>query len=319
MLDEFREWLSDNLRYILLGLAAVLILVIAFFAFRLIRGIGSPKKAEPVTEAMTEGQTEGQAVPVENELVKEAADSQIHQLITKYYTALVAKDYDTLSAISQTFTEEDRAAVERTSAIEAYNNITTYSKKGLKDNEYIVYVYYDAKLTGIATAAPNFSELYVVTNAEGNPIIGDNDTTQELQDYLALHRTDADVQALVQDVNGLMQAAAAADADLAAYVASKNNPAAPADGTNGDGAGGDASGTGTGTGGGATTGTMQSTTTLNVRGEASQDATLYGVIQPGTQVEVLENLDSGWSKIRYTVNGTTIEGYVKTEYLGTVG
>ena len=36
MLDDFREWLSDNLRYILLGLAVLLILVIGFCVVRLI-------------------------------------------------------------------------------------------------------------------------------------------------------------------------------------------------------------------------------------------------------------------------------------------
>ena len=58
MLDDFREWLSDNLRYILLGLAVILILVIAFFAIRLVRGLGSPKRNEPETQAQTESMTE---------------------------------------------------------------------------------------------------------------------------------------------------------------------------------------------------------------------------------------------------------------------
>ena len=39
-MDNFREWLSDNLRYILLGLAVILLLIIAFFAIKLVRGIG---------------------------------------------------------------------------------------------------------------------------------------------------------------------------------------------------------------------------------------------------------------------------------------
>ena len=46
-MDNFREWLSDNLRYILLGLAVILLLIIAFFAIKLVRGIGSPKTSEP--------------------------------------------------------------------------------------------------------------------------------------------------------------------------------------------------------------------------------------------------------------------------------
>lgn len=58
-MDDFREWLSDHLRYILLGLGVILILIIAFFAVRLVTGIGSPKK-DKETELMTEAGTEAQ-------------------------------------------------------------------------------------------------------------------------------------------------------------------------------------------------------------------------------------------------------------------
>ena len=58
IMDNFREWLSDNLRYILLGLAVILLLIIAFFAIKLVRGIGSPKTSEPETQAITETVTE---------------------------------------------------------------------------------------------------------------------------------------------------------------------------------------------------------------------------------------------------------------------
>ncbi len=54
MFDNFREWLSDNLRYILIGFAGILILVIAFFAIRLVSGLGSPKEKEQETEQVTE-------------------------------------------------------------------------------------------------------------------------------------------------------------------------------------------------------------------------------------------------------------------------
>ena len=38
MLDNFREWLSDNLRYILLGLAILVVLVVLFFGIRALTG-----------------------------------------------------------------------------------------------------------------------------------------------------------------------------------------------------------------------------------------------------------------------------------------
>ena len=163
-MDNFREWLSDNLRYILLGLAVILLLIIAFFAIKLVRGIGSPKTSEPETQAITETVTEAAKDDSENKLVKETADSELQQLVEQYYTAVAAQDYDTLQSISESFTDEDKKKVENASAIESYNNIVVYSKKGLTDGTYIVYAYCDAKITGIETTAPRLEELYVLTN-----------------------------------------------------------------------------------------------------------------------------------------------------------
>ena len=205
IMDNFREWLSDNLRYILLGLAVILLLIIAFFAIKLVRGIGSPKTSEPETQAITETVTEAAKDDSENKLVKENADSELQQLVEQYYTAVAARDYDTLQSISESFTDEDKKKVENASAIESYNNIVVYSKKGLTDGTYIVYAYCDAKITGIETTAPRLEELYVLTNADGKLVFGDADSSQELQDYVLKMQTDADVQALVKDVNGPTQ------------------------------------------------------------------------------------------------------------------
>lgn len=311
-MDDFREWLSDNLRYILLGLAVILLLIIAFFAIKLIRGIGSPKTSEPETQAVTETVTEtAKDDTTENKLVKEAADSELLQLVTQYYTAIAAQDYDTLQSISESFTDEDKKKVENASAIESYNNITVYSKKGLTDGTYIIYAYCDAKITGIETMAPRLEELYALTNADGKLVIGDTDSSQELQDYVLKMQTDADVQALVKDVNNLLDTAMQKDTDLASYVEAQKNNQNTDNTSTGDGnADGD-------TASGDTT-TMQATTGVNVRAEASADSAINGSLYAGMQVEVLENLDNGWSHIRYTADGTTIEGYTMTQYLEAV-
>lgn len=311
-MDDFREWLSDNLRYILLGLAVILLLIIAFFAIKLIRGIGSPKTSEPETQAITETVTEAaKDDTTENKLVKEAADSELQQLVTQYYTAIAVQDYDTLQSISESFTDDDKKKVENASAIESYNNIAVYSKKGLTDGTYIIYAYCDAKITGIETMAPRLEELYALTNADGKLVIGDTDSSQELQDYVLKMQTDADVQALVKDVNDLLDTAMQKDTDLASYVeAQKNNQ-------NTDNTSTDDGDTSEDTASSDTT-TMQATTGVNVRAEASADSAINGSLYAGMQVEVLENLDNGWSHIRYTADGTTIEGYTMTQYLEAV-
>lgn len=317
MLDNLREWVSDNLRYILLGLAGILLLVIAFFAVRLITGLGSPKEAEPetvqVTEAATESQTGGST---DTRLVSDQAD--ILEWATQFYTARANKDYDALAGLCETFDETARASVEAQDAlVESYGNIMTYSKPGLTDGSYYVYVYFDATLTDIATPAPSLREFYLITNAEGN-LVWANNTSDEQQALIEQYRTDADVQALVEDVDTKYQQAIDSDEALKSLLESGT---APSDTTQGDQTDGTDSGTdGDGSdSSGAALGTMQTTTTVNVRGTPSAEGTLYGTLLTGTSVEVLENLDSGWSRIQYVTNGTTIEGYVMTQYLTNAG
>ena len=57
MLDNFREWLSDNLRYILLGLAILAVLLLLFFGIKAITGNSSDKK-ENEPEKKTEQKKE---------------------------------------------------------------------------------------------------------------------------------------------------------------------------------------------------------------------------------------------------------------------
>lgn len=306
-MDDFREWLSDHLRYILLGLGVILILIIAFFAVRLVTGIGSPKKdkeTEVVTEAGTEAQ-QSEELPDKTEvsdLVKDNPD--ILNLVTKYYNARAAKDFETLKGMCETFDDSIQAEIEANdAAIESYNNIMTYSKNGPEDDSYIVYVYFDIKLTGIDTLVPTLRELYAVTDVEGNLMVGDK---EDAESYLLERQADGDVQALVADVSQKFQNAVDQDENLKNYVMAQESGSTPAvpeeSGTVTDAAD-------------APTGTMTAATTVNVRGTPSTDGTLYGSVMEGQQVTVLENLDSGWSKISYTASGTTIEGYVMTQYL----
>ncbi len=311
-MDNFREWLSDNLRYILLGLAGILILVIAFFAVRLVTSLGSTKKKEPATEASTEVSTEQiTEAPAAERLVKDQAD--ILSFVTEYYTAVVDGDFDKIASISDHFDDTIRANLEaENSAIESCSNFITYSRKGLTDGSYVVYAYFDAKLTGIDTAAPTLRQLYLETDEQGSLKIIDISENKEIEDYTTDLLADDEIQALRDDVKKKLDDACNSDEQLKNFVASVST------GTSDSGVD-DGADDGTDSGAAVPTGTMQvSTDSLNVRGTPSTDGTLYGILTSGTQVEVLENTNDGWSKVRYTVNGTTIEGYVKSEYLSSV-
>lgn len=59
-MKEFKEWLSDNLRYFMLGLAVIILLVLIFLGFRLIKNITSEPAAKSGKETETARTTESE-------------------------------------------------------------------------------------------------------------------------------------------------------------------------------------------------------------------------------------------------------------------
>ena len=321
MLDDIREWISDYLRYILLGVAALLLLLIIIFAVRLIGGrrSGQEKPKEKTTES--ELQTEVDDAPISvagDELERNQAD--VLDLVTRYYTAKLNQDYDTLSEICEVMDDEAKAGYESMDdAIEQYNNLMTYSKAGLTEGSYVAFAYFDAKMTGIDTLVPTLRGLYLVTNEEGDLIVSNTKNHPDQEAYQKQVWADDDVQALRRDVADKYDDSLAQDPELAEYLESiskDGGSGGDSTGTNGDEDGGTTDGDTDGENGDAALGTMYASTGVNVRGEPDAESTLYGTLQTGMQVEVLENLDNGWSRISYvTSDGTTIEGYLMTQYL----
>lgn len=322
MLDDFREWLSDNLRYILLGLAVVLILVIGFCVVRLITGSSgsSPSdsgkaESEISTEAVTEGQepmseeseTQGAAAAGTDSLTRD--DAAILTVVREYYTAAAAKDVATLETIVSPWNEDVQNSILQNDVIESYENISTYSKQGPVDGSYVEYVYFDGKITNIDTLVPSLSMLYLTTDETGSLIVSDRESSPEVKEYIEQVSGDADVQALVADVDQKCQEAQDADPVLKEFMASVNDQTAE------DGEAGDDAGDTAAVGGEMTVNTEM----LNIRQEPSTDSAIMGIVASGTTVTVLEDAGSGWCRISYDAGTYTIEGYVMTEYLTSSG
>ncbi|MCD7817714.1 MAG: SH3 domain-containing protein [Lachnospiraceae bacterium] len=317
MLDNIREWISDYLRYILLGLAIILLIIIAFFAVRLVTHIGTSGTSQSSTtvqetEAVTEQSTAGS--DSEESLVKNQED--VLSVATSYWTAIGDQDFDTLEALcGKTFDEDARAKVEAMDvAVESYDDIITYSKSGLTDGSYVVYVYMELKLTGIDTEAPTLRQMYMEPDSDGELlVVQTGDYTSEITAYVQERQTDSDVQALIQDVSDTLEERCEEDEDLQQYIESRSDSS--------DSDESDSTEDTADTDSESSLGTMQvgASTGVNVRSEASTDGSILGSLLSGTEVEVLENLDDGWSRITYVdSSGSTVEGYVKTEYLTAV-
>lgn len=309
-MDNFREWLSDNLRYILLGIAVCLVVVIVVCVVRLVGGSSKDSNkteaqaVEQVTEASQNTAAASTAPDASASLKKD--DASILELVKKYYTAVAAKDTATLATIVSPWTDDMQSSILSNSMIESYDNISTYSKAGPSDGTYVVYAYYDGKIKDISTEAPSLALLYVVTNDSGSLVVGDRNASTEVADFISKATAASDVQALKNDVNQKLLEAENSDPDLKAFLDSQSSGAS---GETEAATESDAS-----SAGGASGETATTTAGVNIRAKASADSQIVAVTYAGAEVKVIERGDQ-WTHINFDYQGTTYDGYVSTQYL----
>lgn len=314
-MDNFREWLSDHLRYILLGLAVALVVIILVCILRLAGG--SKKKSRPAASTTTqttaqeaaqedssEAEKSGLALSAGSSLQKD--QEEILTLVKKYYTAVAAKDTATLATIVEPWNDQVQSGILSSTVIERYDNISTYSKEGPTTGTYVVYTYYDGKIKDINTEAPSLALLYVVTKDGGSLAVGDRNASTEVADFISQATAAGDVQALKNDVNQKLLDAENADPDLKAFIDSQSGSQAASgeQSTEAD------SSSQTGESGGKAT----TTAGVNIRSKAGTDGSIVAVTYAGAEVDVIER-GAEWSHINFTYDGKVYDGYISNQYL----
>ena len=300
-LDDFREWLSDNLRYFMLGGAILIIVLVLFFGVRACVGSNKGNSGDgQKTAAKDQGNVpssptnEGESdEKKEDANPMETADADITALIKSYYQALGEKDIATLKTLEDDFTPSDESKVTNLKDyIEGYEVGDVYTKKGMTDDSYVVYACFSYICQGIETKAPALTQFYVYKNSEGNWVI-DNGALQdsEISAYMENQLSDSDVSDLVKKVQNELDQAQQSDSSLAEFLNGLGEEASVSTD--------------------AEDGTMLTTTDeCNVRAEASTDAEILGVISAGEQVEK-KGTDGEWVQIDY--DGET--GYIRGDLL----
>lgn len=289
-MDNFREWLSDNLRYFMLGGAILLVVLVLIFSVRACVGRDKGNSDSEVQNQTADdgqgtvpsspekdGETDEEKKDETNPLEK--ATAEVTELIESYYKALGEKDIDTLKTLVDDLTPSDESKIVNATYIEGYNVGNVYTKKGLETDTYVVYACYDYICTGIETTVPAMSWLYVFKDDSGKLLIDANaDSSQEIASYEEALESDEDVKQLYSDVKEKNDQAQESDPVLAEFL-------------QGLGAEGDSS---SGTGGEGQILTV--TEGCNVRDSA--DGEIIGGLVAGTQVEK-KGQDGEWIQIDY--------------------
>ena len=330
---SFRHWVERNKLWIAIAGAVICVAVIATV---LLLGKKGKDQAEPetVAEESLSAATEAEEVAVleevevPNDLLLDMYP-EINNLINSYYSYMAAGDVEGVKSLVDVLTEDEQKYIESLKTlIEGYQNIRCYTKRGIEDNSYLVFVRYDLKFIAVDSVAPGVQGYYVKTNADGTYYIFLDTPDEALTNFVNEIVQDEDVQQLYAEVWVEFEAAKAADEKLAEYGTKleqlKN---AGLDEPEGE----DVEETGTEEGTGEDTSATEEETpeettagevtavnrqtrfkeSTNVRSERTTDSSRIALGYQGETVTQVESYPDGWSKIIF--NGK--EGYCKTEFL----
>lgn len=320
-----------NAAKILLPVAACAIIIAVIISF-----VSSQKKSQAVTLNADGHSDVTNLVPLGDEPLAENAYANVNELMQSFCTALADGDMDTVRALKDYNTDREIITYEKKSEfIERYDNVKCYTKPGMEDNSYFVYVTYDVKFKDIETEAPGLNAFYVYTSEDGSLKI-DGDREENIEAAFKLVTNQDDVVDLYNAINVDYTKATASDEALSQFMdelpvtIKESVGVALAQLETQQDESGDATQTETGETQPAETQTpdaneelpqnqavnqiVRTTDTVNVRSSDSEEADKIGKAQAGTELKRVEERANGWSKVIFEDK----QAYIKSDYLEVV-
>ncbi|MDO5101049.1 MAG: SH3 domain-containing protein [Eubacteriales bacterium] len=210
-MDNFREWLSDNLRYLAVGLIAIVIVIILFFGGKAIFGKKGTTPAKQETSSSVTASASKSASQAINlgDNVKVNADEEITSLMKSYFAALQAGDEKSLAKY---VTVVDSSLFK--DYIESYQVSQIYTLPGENADSKVVFTTVDVKYKNIETHAPALKQFYISKNNNGNYIIQSSVLSDAAKELVQTAAKDQGIVNLTNDVNTKFNAAVSSDAKL---------------------------------------------------------------------------------------------------------
>ena len=123
-MDNFREWLSDNLRYFMLGGVILIIVAVLFFSIRACTGSGKGTSDGEQTKTTAQDNSQGNdpsspeddgetndGKKEEDTNPLEEGSDEITALMKSYYQALGERDITTLRTLVSNLTPSDESRI----------------------------------------------------------------------------------------------------------------------------------------------------------------------------------------------------------------
>lgn len=321
-LESYRTLILAALKVVLPVLA--LIIVIATVV-SLVRTKNEKQEEEAV--AMTEAATEE---TVALEPLEVNAHSEVNSIMASYYNALAAGDMETVKSHMDYISETDLIQLKnKNEFVESYNELNCYTRNGVVENSYFVYVTYKAKFNGFDTLVPGVTTHYVYPVEDGSLKIA-KEFDEQVNAALMVTSCQDDVVDIFNKVDVEYKEILAEDEELNQFLTEMSAMAKTMTGEEiaKQEAGEELTETEKTTAATAETEStevavaeqpqtqivdeeVKATTTVNVRSSDSENADKIGRLEEGKTVRRTETKINGWSKIIYEGK----EAYVKSDYL----
>jgi len=249
-----REWVSDNLRYIILIAVIAAVVIALFFILGVFKiGTDGPETASSAesaaleteegtriqekdseqsaassgkvkttvtpapTQTVTPAPTKAEEKP-QTDLVK--AQKSVSDIIGAYFGALGSADTEGAEAVTESISESDRIAIADGAYMRDYSDIKVWTYPGENADEYVAFVSYSYTYPGYGTRIPALTVLYIVKGEDGSPLIASEETEARKSQSIDAALETTEVKELRSEISGLYDEALASDPALAEYMAS---------------------------------------------------------------------------------------------------
>ena len=219
-LDNIKQFCTENKRYVgvagvLVGLILILIVVVA----------GGNNGRQSNTEAGSQTEISVKDFEFEKDYTNDAKDD-ISTLLADYYKAYVGDDLDTLGKLATPMSDNEKSYIGVVSQYyESVNDITPYTKNGLKKGSYFVSVKNSIKFTGVDTQAPTLDFFYIETGKDGKLFINnvysnfnrtycENELDDDIMELISKYTASSEFADLHEEVQKEYEQALSTDANL---------------------------------------------------------------------------------------------------------
>lgn len=219
-LDNIKQFCAENKKYVgvagvLVGLILILIVVVA----------GGNSGRQSNTEAGSQTEISVKDFEFEKDYTNDAKDD-ISTLLADYYKAYVGDDLDTLGKLATPVSDNEKSYIGVVSQYyESVNDITPYTKNGLKKGTYFVSVKNSIKFTGVDTQAPTLDFFYIETDKDGKLFINnvysnfnrtycENELDDDIMELISKYTASSEFADLHEEVQKEYEQAVGSDANL---------------------------------------------------------------------------------------------------------